>query len=56
MVSAMSKTTWILLLLAAVCYLSAWTAIAGALALFGVVFELLMYVSMFSDAKKTKGD
>jgi hypothetical protein len=56
MVSAMSKTTWVLLLLAAVCYLSAWTAIAGALALFGVVFELLMYISMFSDAKKTKGD
>jgi hypothetical protein len=52
----MSKTTWVLFILAAVCYLSAWIKIAGALALFGVVFELFMYVSMFSDAKKVKGD
>lgn len=52
----MSKTTWVLFALAGICYLSAWTEIAGALALFGVIFELFMYISMFRDAKKKRGD
>jgi len=56
MVFAVSKTTWVLFLLAGICYLSAWAEIAGVLALFGIIFELFMYVSMFNDAKKSKED
>ena len=52
----MSRTTWILFLLAGLCYLAASTEIAAVLTVFAVLFELSMYVSMFADAKRKKDD
>jgi hypothetical protein len=47
-----SKTTWVLCGLACVFYLFSWTKVATGLALLGILFELLMYVSMASDREK----
>lgn len=50
----LSKTTLILFGLAALFYSIAWVKIASALAVFGVIFELGMYISMFADHKNQK--
>lgn len=47
-----SKTTWVLCGLACVFYLFSWTTVATGLAVLGVLFELLMYISMSSDNEK----
>jgi hypothetical protein len=52
----MSKSSWIFFALAAVFYLCAWTEVAGALAIFGIGFEILMYFSMFADSEKNSKD
>ena len=49
-----SKTTLVLFVLAFACYMLSFTEIAVGLALFGVIFEISMYISMFSDYKKKR--
>jgi hypothetical protein len=50
----LSKTTWSLFGLAICFYAFSWTKTASALAVFGVLFEIGMYASMFSDTKREK--
>ena len=49
----LSKTTWVLLGLAALVYMWA-IEVAAVFFLFGVLFELLTYVSMFIDQQREK--
>lgn len=49
-----SKTTLVLFVLALACYMLSFTEIAVGLVVFGVIFEISMYASMFSDYKKKK--
>jgi len=47
-----SKTTLSLFVLAMCFYAFSWTKTASVLAIFGVLFEIGMYASMFSDGKR----
>jgi len=50
----MNKTTLIFFLLAIVCYLFAFTEVAIGLGVFGILFELFMYISIFEDQRTKK--
>ncbi len=50
----LSKTTWIFFGLAGFFYAFAWSEIASALCVLGFGFELLMWLSMFSDHIESK--
>ena len=49
-----SKTTLVLFVLAMACYMLSFTEVAIGLVVLGVIFEISMYISMFSDYKKKK--
>jgi len=50
----MNKTTLIFFLLAIVCYLFAFTEVAIGLGVFGILFELFMYISIFEEQRTKK--
>lgn len=52
----MSKTTLILFATAVAFYLLSWTGVASGLFILGVGCEVLMYISMHADSRKSSDD
>ena len=50
----MSKTTWVLFGIAALCYSLEWAEAAVGLGAVGIMFELFMYISMCADHNEVK--